>query len=1227
LIVTRDLNWLFREQTIVDQGVDAHVEVAEAGHGTGRLVALQIKSGKSQFVRRVQGGWTFYYDERERALWHGHTLPVMVVLADLERGTAYWQRISPETERRTPKKYAVTVPEHQTLNTAALQWTLAASGLEQIAAERFETHIGVLPPQVASTLKKHRAEGTASELLAHCLATGRGRPSATVRALLQERPTWMVSTDGWPWAVVGNYAALHDALMDSADAFELSALHESPTAGERMGVAALHSVSQPERAKALILRARELAGDRVPAAIAETVLAHPTESALPMPIDAVLKAAGKAVRDNANAQKFLAEQARRRRDDSAAVRHAQRALDLNPLDSAAMVVLAQVFLHRSSTPDAQTGDVRQAIALLQDAVSQRRRWSGQTTESLGMLAEVLFTHGRPKEALNWLLAPPLGTATEYEASDPDVLRHALVAAHAARPDLVEPIIERMGGDWRDRVVQVELGLVRLPEAEQESLWRTELDRADEEGDVIAMLTAVHRLARLGIDTSPRLEALEQAGVIPKDPRRLFSAMAKLRDHPEEGIARLRALAPQDLAAAHQLVAALDTFGLRDEAASACQAAFERFREPQFLARRAMFLCGDDVCPSAETALVEALHAGQAPADELDLATRLAAIEAQSDRAANAESRLAAAIAKQDETPVGAVWNLVRVQLQVAAETRAVATIERYRPAIRTGDEGELWFAAMRTVPWDSAVGSEAIALATQMDTNHPKLAVALLTHLVMSTRGVGDAGHDEPPELDEESGELPPRPTDDRPHVPGDLHRQAFAALEALSRAHGDTIRPRFVTFDDDGDPLQQIADVLRVSATPDLTELLDAVSHGIAPAGMVALALGRPYASVLVRRTAGPLVAISTDDGEYDDELAVAEKALGSAVVVDISTILVLTQLTDSEPILGQFAELLMARAARDDLLWAVLDAQGLSASVGSIGWDSQEDRPVFVALSEDDYRRIRSRTDALDAIAKRTFVRNERRSVIDGRLRSEIVGSPWAASIEVAAREGAALWCDDLGVRRVARAAGVAAFSTMAVVEVICESRLAADGHEAVEDVVALRERVAAQMLAEYVVDVPVSTPLLIDQAAAENWRANSAAAVVLSRPAWWHDQTTPVDELLKIYAAVSAGDSARLPEWQYAAMLGSARGLPAPAASHFLAVLALLGWAKQGAPSPSPGDLAAGCRNARRVASELGGLTDPMLALPAARSALQQAGFIRSEEAVQVLLAEFGTVDDPP
>lgn len=58
-IVLHELGWIFREQPIVDMGIDAHVERVDEGDPTGKLIALQVKTGASHF--HESGDTYFYY--------------------------------------------------------------------------------------------------------------------------------------------------------------------------------------------------------------------------------------------------------------------------------------------------------------------------------------------------------------------------------------------------------------------------------------------------------------------------------------------------------------------------------------------------------------------------------------------------------------------------------------------------------------------------------------------------------------------------------------------------------------------------------------------------------------------------------------------------------------------------------------------------------------------------------------------------------------------------------------------------------------------------------------------------------------------------------------------------------------------------------------------------------------------------------------------------------------
>src|SRR4051812_1881844 len=73
------LGWYFREQTVSDFGIDAQVEVADEGKPTGKLLALQIKSGASYFKKRGNA-YVFHGEMRHLDYWTRHSLPVFLIL-------------------------------------------------------------------------------------------------------------------------------------------------------------------------------------------------------------------------------------------------------------------------------------------------------------------------------------------------------------------------------------------------------------------------------------------------------------------------------------------------------------------------------------------------------------------------------------------------------------------------------------------------------------------------------------------------------------------------------------------------------------------------------------------------------------------------------------------------------------------------------------------------------------------------------------------------------------------------------------------------------------------------------------------------------------------------------------------------------------------------------------------------------------------------------------------
>lgn len=73
LAVEEQLGWLFREQSTEDFGIDAHMEVVDGEIVTGKLLALQIKSGESFFQERGPGGWWFRPTDNHVRHWTNHS--------------------------------------------------------------------------------------------------------------------------------------------------------------------------------------------------------------------------------------------------------------------------------------------------------------------------------------------------------------------------------------------------------------------------------------------------------------------------------------------------------------------------------------------------------------------------------------------------------------------------------------------------------------------------------------------------------------------------------------------------------------------------------------------------------------------------------------------------------------------------------------------------------------------------------------------------------------------------------------------------------------------------------------------------------------------------------------------------------------------------------------------------------------------------------------------------
>lgn len=88
--ILTEMGWIFRETSNSDTGIDGHVEeLDENFNATGRIMAVQIKSGKSYLHNKVNG-WKYYVDETHKNYWRIYPLPVMLLVHNPDDGNVYF---------------------------------------------------------------------------------------------------------------------------------------------------------------------------------------------------------------------------------------------------------------------------------------------------------------------------------------------------------------------------------------------------------------------------------------------------------------------------------------------------------------------------------------------------------------------------------------------------------------------------------------------------------------------------------------------------------------------------------------------------------------------------------------------------------------------------------------------------------------------------------------------------------------------------------------------------------------------------------------------------------------------------------------------------------------------------------------------------------------------------------------------------------------------------------
>jgi hypothetical protein len=112
------LGLIWRETPAADVGIDGQIEyVTPEGAATGRIVAIQIKSGPS-FLKEKDGSWVFYPDQKHKFYWERFPLPVLIVIHDPEKGISYWQDARRALRTAANDEAGILVPKGNVLQQA-----------------------------------------------------------------------------------------------------------------------------------------------------------------------------------------------------------------------------------------------------------------------------------------------------------------------------------------------------------------------------------------------------------------------------------------------------------------------------------------------------------------------------------------------------------------------------------------------------------------------------------------------------------------------------------------------------------------------------------------------------------------------------------------------------------------------------------------------------------------------------------------------------------------------------------------------------------------------------------------------------------------------------------------------------------------------------------------------------------------------------------------------------
>jgi tetratricopeptide (TPR) repeat protein len=822
----------------------------------------------------------------------------------------------------------------------------------------------------------------------------------------------------------------------------------------------------------------------------------------------------------------------RRLDDALAVLEAATAE--YPEWTSALVWKANLLL--SKAEQIQQGDVRrrlslQAFELARTARDLRRKWRGLSGECVEVMTRAAVTLGDRRLALQVCL--PENEANAVEATSPEVLEIAVVVLlDAGQTERAAQLCELIDSPYHQLLARGALAAETGNREEAKELLDQALLLARHEGE---RRNVIGHMATAGVWPLPDFEKIRDRDA--PDAAILEAASCLARGNPGRAIEVLRPIRRYSSRVARMLATAYEDDGQLDNAVGELQDAARYFRDPELSAHAALTLADAGkmdqavnmalraatelpiesvLLPRIRILLVNGLGSQRRWTEAEEQARRLLEIEPSNNKAG-----WALAVTLVQQSKLGEAWGvIVERRLEPVDEEQSrvwVALASRYQPAHEWAEK--------------------ALSL-TELYADSEILHALVL---ISFTR------HPDP--------DLPPT-------IGARITDTWSQFLKKFPSS--DILRPQAI-----GEADAEIVEALRRILEPGAQAALDqarAVQDGQLPLGVLATGASRSYVEAWIGGGTGTLPIYIPVQAVNDQETAAAGLALNQEIVVDGSSLAVLSLIPDQAPtLLAAFTRILLPTSLRQDAVRAF--DSFVTPSAGVLGWDPERSQPTMTQIAPEVAEAHRKRAEWIEAETVKA-------DAVDVSEFPDLPGADpniwwWLGSLQLAKSRGVALYCDDAWIRRVAASIGIRTFGTVDLTGILTST-----GRVSIADA----RQVEQRLRSERAVSIPISRDELIGLAGSEAW-GDGLACLQICQAGFWSLTDAP-GTYDNIVLLASRHNAQSLPIWVAAGALGATRVAPIPLRVGIIASFFAAAIASYGQPGSVPDLVEAARAVAKRV-----------------------------------------------